>query len=197
MPSAYRYLVLLILLGIHTASAGFGLSRRKTKQAEEPPETEAVVQETGEMAEEDDASTATAVNMDLVDRLIQNSGADAFVLSESVAVDIAAVLQAAQLDPETSLLLLRLKQQGAADSLRLEPDQIVAGLAEMVSEMEMLEVLFTHKGPERAVPEMVKEGLVEADRVSEYQKDPQLLLDDSPPSLYLTFCSLAVAGGYL
>jgi len=197
MLSAYRYLVLLLLLWIHTASAGFGLSRRK-KQPEESPETEAVVQETGEIAEEEDASTtATAVNMDLVDRLIQNSGADAFVLSESVAVDIAAVLQAAQRDPETSLLLLRLKQQGTADSLRLEPDQIVAGLAEMVSEMEMLEVLFTHKGPERAVVEMVKEGLVEADRVSEYQKDPQLLLDDTRKSLYLTFCSLAVAGGYL
>jgi hypothetical protein len=55
---------------------------------------------------------------ELVNRLIEYSGADSFVISDEVATNIATVITAAKTDPKTSLLLLRMKQQGVEATIR-------------------------------------------------------------------------------
>jgi hypothetical protein len=137
---------------------------------------------------------------ELIHRLIENSGADSFVISEDVATNIATVITAAKSDPETSLLLLRMKQQGGKESFDafrrgLTPDLIVSGLAEAVSEMQMAEILF--QDPVRAFIEMEKDGMIPADKIKMYKKNPELLIQDTRKSLYFTVVSLAAAGGYL
>jgi hypothetical protein len=118
-------------------------------------------------------------------------------LPEGTMEQIAVVIEAARKDPETSLLLLRLK--GQDDFVALQRDwsapQIVLGLADTVQEMKMAQILF--QNPARAVVEMERDGLLPAHRVAEYRADPQLLVDDTLKSLYFTFVSYAAAGGYL
>jgi hypothetical protein len=118
-------------------------------------------------------------------------------LPEGTMEQIAVVIEAARKDPETSLLLMRLK--GQADFIALQRDwsapQIVLGLADTVQEMKMAQILF--QNPARAVVEMERDGMLPAHRVAEYRADPQLLADDTLKSLYFTFVSYAAAGGYL
>ena len=132
----------------------------------------------------------------LVGRLLQSQ-----VLSEKQAVDIAALIEAAAKDPETALLLRRLKEgSGAKDAFGdfasdMSALQIAQGLAQALEELEMLEILF--QDPARAVQEMEKEGMIANDRLSAYKKNPDLLEEDTRTHLYFTFVSIAAAGGYL
>jgi hypothetical protein len=119
-------------------------------------------------------------------------------LPEGTIEQIAVVIDAARKDPETSLLLLRLKGQDDFVALQQRDwsaPQIVLGLADTVQEMKMAQILF--QNPARAVVEMERDGLLPAHRVAEYRADPQLLVDDTQKSLYFTFVSYAAAGGYL
>lgn len=146
------------------------------------------------------AKSRATPDPELINRLIENSGADSFVISEEVATNIAAVITAAKSDPETSLLLLRMKQQSGKESFDafrrgLTPDMIVSGLAEAVSEMQMAELLF--EDPAKAFIEMEKEGMIPPDRIKMYRKNPEQLVEDTKKSLYFTVVSLAAAGGYL
>jgi hypothetical protein len=132
----------------------------------------------------------------LISRLLQSQ-----VLSEEQAVDIAALIESASKDPETALLLRRLKEgSGAKDAFGdfasdMSSMQIAQGLAQALEELEMLEILF--KDPARAVREMEKEGMIANDRLSAYKKNPDLLEEDTRKHLYFTFVSIAAAGGYL
>jgi hypothetical protein len=132
----------------------------------------------------------------LIRRLLQSQA-----LSEEQAVDIAALIEAAAKDPETALLLRRLKEgSGAKDAFGdfasdMSALQISQGLAQALEELEMLEILFTD--PARAVREMEKEGMIAKDRLSAYKKNPDLLEEDTRKHLYFTFVSIAAAGGYL
>jgi hypothetical protein len=131
----------------------------------------------------------------LVGRLLQSQ-----VLSEEQAVDIAVLIESAQKDPETALLLRRLKEGSGQEAFGdfasdMSSLQIVQGLAQALEEMGMLEILF--KDPARAVREMEKEGMIANDRLSEYKKNPDLLEEDTRKHLYFTFVSIAAAGGYL
>jgi hypothetical protein len=124
--------------------------------------------------------------------------AESSSLSEEVVESIAIVITAAKKDPETSLLLLRMKQHADFDAFQrdLTAVQIVTGLAEALQEMEMAEMLF-EQDPTKAVAEMENEGMLPPDRIKEYTKNPALLVDDVRKSLYFTFASYAAAGGYL
>jgi hypothetical protein len=132
----------------------------------------------------------------LISRLLQSQ-----VLSEEQAVDIAVLIESAAKDPETALLLRRLKEgSGAKDAFGdfasdMTALQIAQGLAQALEELEMLEILF--QDPARAVREMEKEGMIANDRLSAYKKNPDLLEEDTRKHLYFTFISIAAAGGYL
>jgi hypothetical protein len=151
-----------------------------------------------------DIKGEVVVDEKLVLKLLQASGAlDGLGgIPEQTAIDVAAVIQSASTDPETSLLLHRMKAKGGKEEFLafqrdMSDDQIVSGLAEVVAEMRSLELLFQRLNPNKAYEEMLGEGLVPAGREKEYKMNPQLLEEDVRKSLYFTFVSLAAAGGYL
>lgn len=116
------------------------------------------------------------------------------------AVDIAAILEAAQADPETKAMIAKMKQgeEGKMiDALAKDVTgmEIVHGLKQSLDELKALEILFAD--PERAVVEMEKEGLIEKKRVEFYKKNPEALADETRKGIYFGFVSMAVAGGFL
>lgn len=144
------------------------------------------------------------VDPELVLKLMQASGAfDGFGgIPEQTAIDVAAVIQKASIDPETSLLLLRMKKEQDYNAFKnddgmMTEDQIVSGLAEVIFEMNALETLYREYGPDRAYEELLKEGMIPKNRIKEYKNNPSLLETDKLKSLYFTFITLAAAGGYL
>lgn len=167
--------------------AQFGVASPKKEK-----EAEAHIGVDGETIMEGEKTPSNA----LVGRLLQSQ-----VLSEEQAVDIAVMIESAAKDPETALLLRRLKEgSGAKEAFGdfasdMSGLQIAQGLAQALEELEMLEILF--KDPARAVREMEKEGMIANDRLSEYKKNPDLLEEDTRKHLYFTFVSIAAAGGYL
>jgi hypothetical protein len=151
-----------------------------------------------------DAATGDArvllVDAAIVERLIEDSGADSFRISDQVATNIAKVIASARNDAETRLLVLRMKsgemRSDFADfASDLTPDAIVSGLAATLSEMEMAEILFVD--PNRAFVEMERDGMIPNEHIELYRANPELLATDTRKRLYFTFLSLAAAGGYL
>jgi len=91
-------------------------------------------------------------------------------------------LHIAQTDPETVLLIRRMKQGSGEDAFddfeaEMSPMQIAQGLAQALEEIEMLDYLF--QDPARAVAEMEKEGMIPSDKLTLYKKDPALLEEDT------------------
>jgi hypothetical protein len=154
------------------------------------------VPRTAEQAHVDAATGEASPYAALADQLQSQYAA----LPEQDAIDIAALLTAAKTDPETSLLLFRLKEGSGQDELAAvravsSPEQIVQDLAQALSELKMLEILF--RNPVRAVEEMHKEGMIPVDSLAVYRMDPALLEKDTRQSIYFLFVSLGAAGGYL
>jgi hypothetical protein len=187
MKGLVASLCVLFLLCVNHAAvvdAQFGVASKKAAQ-----EAEVGVDGETTMGENNPSDA-------LINRLLQNQ-----VLSEEQAVDIAVLIESAAKDPETALLLRRLKEgSGAKDAFGdfasdMSSLQIAQGLAEALEELEMLEILF--QDPARAVREMEKEGMIANDRLSAYKKNPDLLEEDTRKHLYFTFVSIAAAGGYL
>ena len=121
-------------------------------------------------------------------------------LTEQQLVDVATVIESAKSDPETSLLLLRMKEQGSYQAManELSASQIVLHLVQTVEEMKALEILFTSVDPDRAVEELIKEGMAGSkERHSEFRKNPSALREEMEKGLYFTFVSIAASGGYL
>jgi hypothetical protein len=177
------YLCVLFTLFAAVVNAQFGVPNPKKAQ-------EAQVGVNGE-TNVPDATPSDA----LVGRLLQSK-----VLSEKQAVDIGLLIESAQKDPETALLLLRLKEGSGEEAFGdfasdMSGLQIAQGLAQALEELQMLEILF--KDPARALREMEKEGMIANGRLSEYKKNPLLLEEDTRKHLYFTFVSIAAAGGYL
>jgi len=71
-------------------------------------------------------------------------------------------------------------------------EEIVGSLLRSMENMKLLELLFS-KGPERALEEMIKDGMIEKTHAKKYKKNPELFLW----GIYFEFVSLAVVGGYL
>lgn len=175
------FVLLLCVCNLSVAKAQFGVKRNAQ---------EAEVGVDGETQVPDDAPSRA-----LVQTLLQHK-----VLSEQQAVDVATLIEGAHQDPETALLLRRMKEgSGEATfddfAAEMSPLHIVQGLAQALEELQMLDYLFAD--PERAFREMEKDGMIPKNKVSEYKKNPALLEEDTRKHLYFSFVSLAAAGGYL
>lgn len=121
-------------------------------------------------------------------------------LDDQMAANVAAVIENARTDPETNLLIRRLKEGGGSAEMEAlkkstTPAEAVEQLVGTLSEMNALEILF--KDPKRAFHEMDNDGMVPKEKWSFYEKNPEALADDVRKSLYFTFVSAAIAGGFL
>ena len=122
-------------------------------------------------------------------------------LSEQDAVDIAAVLQRAKADPETTWLIKKMKEEGSSEVYRdfvsdiTSPQETVQALHVALRELKAIEVLF--QDPERAFQELRKEGLIPPDKIKMYDKNKDLLEADFRKQMYFMLVSYAAAGGYL
>lgn len=115
------------------------------------------------------------------------------------AVDIAAVLQAAQADEDTAIMVSKLKtEEGealAALAKEVTAMEIVQGMKQSLDELKAIEALFSD--PQRAVEEMDREGLLDKGRLEFYTQNPEALADETRKGVYFGFVSMAVAGGFL
>ena len=115
------------------------------------------------------------------------------------AIDIAAIIQAAQADPDTRAMIAKLKGDEASTLEALAKEvtamEIVHGLKQSLDELKAIEILFAD--PERAVVEMEKDGLIDKKKVDFDRKNPDVLADETRKGVYFGFVSMAVAGGYL
>ena len=122
-------------------------------------------------------------------------------LGEQDAVDLAYMIEHISRDPETATMItMLLKDEEQAANLQafikdLTPEQIVVGMKQSMEELKAIEILFSD--PQRAVVEMDQEGMIEKKKLGMYQKNPELLEDDVRKSVYFTFVSLIVAGGFV
>ena len=183
--SSYLFLLLMTWLSFDFVAAQFGMPRKDDGAEAAHVETDGNVH-----------IPANAVSEKLVGELkAAHSGLD-----DETAVNIATIIEHAKSDPETSLLIRRLKEGGGNENMEalrqdLTPNQVIESLAGALSEMNAVEILF--QDPDRAFKEMDKDGLVPPERKSFYKKNPQELADDVRRKLYFTFVSAAVAGGFL
>jgi hypothetical protein len=115
------------------------------------------------------------------------------------AIDIAVVLQAAQADEDTKLMISKLKNDESETLAALAKEvtamEIVQGLKQSLDELKAIEQLFVD--PKRAVKEMDEEGLIEKSRLDFYKQNPEALADETRKGVYFGFVSMAVAGGFL
>lgn len=158
---------------------------------------ETVVQQDGStVAEAEQDPTVTASQ--LAKRLLTEHPN---IINEKDALDIGELLATARNDPETIVLIQRLKYgsgQGHLEDLQKDqtPEEIVQGLQKVMSQLKLFEVIFDRDPPE-AIAELEKEGLVPEEHLPEYRKNPQLLEQDMRKAYYFSFISLAVAGGFI
>jgi hypothetical protein len=119
-------------------------------------------------------------------------------LSEKDAADMSAIIDEAKKDLETMAMITRMKNENS-DALselhKLSTMEVLGGMKEALDNMKLIEYLFQDK--ERAVREMVKEGMIDKAHVKKYRKDPNLLEQDTRRGLYFQFISLAVVGGFI
>jgi hypothetical protein len=182
----------LLLCRVNVASGQFGVAR--SSQQEVVVETDGAHQALED--EHQDEIYNNNVSFELVQKLM-NSHQD---MHQTTAVDIAAIIESAKNDPETVLLLRRIKEGSGADHMKgfqdtMSVEQISAGLAQTMQELQMLDILF--RDPRRAVQEMDKEGMIAKEKLAAYRKDPKLLEEDTRKALYFTFISLATTGGFM
>jgi hypothetical protein len=98
----------------------------------------------------------------------------------------------------TIKLIAKLKDENSDELGELQqlPEvEVMQGLKETLNELKMCDILF--KDQKRALQEMEKEGMIPAKHLKAYQKNPELLEEDTRKGLYFRFVSLAVVGGYL
>ena len=121
-------------------------------------------------------------------------------LDLQLAIDIEALMSSVSKDPETSLLLRRMREGSGEEAFTafrddMSPDGIVVALAQTLDELKMLDILF--RDPQRAVKAMEEDGMIPRDKLPAYKKNPSLLEEDTRRGLYFSFLSLAAAGGYI
>jgi hypothetical protein len=120
-------------------------------------------------------------------------------MSQQDAVDIAQIVQTARSDPETMMLVDKMKREMPNELKELREaqskDSIMLEMKQAMDELKMLDVLF--KDPARAVEEMAKEGMIDKNHIKKYRKNPELLEDDTRKGMYFQFVSLAVIGEFI
>jgi hypothetical protein len=181
-------LTLLVFLPL-AANAQFGVPQTKENNNKA---ADATVDTTGNVETEDNPYAEMALRLQSVAPIdIQD------------AVDIAAVLEAAQADPDTREMIAKMKQGEEGKRLKALAKEVTAmelvyGLQKSLNELKALEGLFADpQAAARAVIEMEKEGLIEKKRVAFYKENPELLGHETRQGIYFGFVSIALAGGYL
>ncbi|KAL3902934.1 MAG: hypothetical protein SGARI_005608 [Bacillariaceae sp.] len=117
------------------------------------------------------------------------------------AVDLAALLDGVSQDPETRMMVEKLKGNGGkqagmdAFSGSMTQTEIVDTLKKTMDELKALEYLF--QDPARAVKEMEKDGMIPKKQVKFYRENPEQLAEDTRKGLYFSLVSLAAAGEFL
>jgi hypothetical protein len=180
-----RSLVLAVLLvlsqQINTSVAEFGVLKEKP--------VDASVDEAGNIQIEGENPYA-----DMATRLQSFAPIDI-----QDAVDIAALLHAAQLDADTNLMISTMKNDQAETLAALAKEvtamEIVQEMKKSLDEWKAMEVLF--QDPQRAFTEMEREGLIDKSRLDFYKANPEALVDETRKGIYFGFVSMAVAGGFL
>jgi hypothetical protein len=136
---------------------------------------------------------------DLVTVLMEVANQETKILNEQDAIDLAAILEQAARDPETQEMISRMQTEEKETLAELKAtatiQDVMMGLQQVLGELKMLEIVFEDK--ERALRLMQEEGMVDPQRVPEYQKNPALLEEDTRKGLYFTFITLAVTAGFL
>lgn len=181
--------ILLVLFSCLHVQAEFGIPRANEKAAGVTVDANGNTQPLG--AEDDYDGLIVAK---LLSALPQT-------MSEQTAVNIATVLKAASKDPETVLMIRRMKEgsgrdtfQGLVSDIR-DMKQVAQALSELYDEIRSMEVLF--KDPVKAYEEMKKDGMIPPDKEKLYEQDPALFEADSRKSIYFAFVGIAAAGGLL
>lgn len=118
------------------------------------------------------------------------------------AVDLAVVIEAAKMDPETQSMIAKLQEgeEGrhlealSKDSTQME---IVQTLKAQLDELKAIEALFMD--PQRAVTELEKEGLLgeKKKNIEYYRENPEALELELQRGVYFGFVSVAAAGGFM
>lgn len=118
-------------------------------------------------------------------------------MPQQEAMDIAGTIEQFQNDPETVQQIASMKQQGTYQEFvkDLSEDQILSGLREAAAAMRSAELLAND--PAKAFVEMEEDGMVPPHRAEEYRQNPELLVQDTLSTLYLTFLTFAGAGGFV
>lgn len=136
---------------------------------------------------------------DLVEALLEVANSEKNILKKQDAVDLAVMLEQAAKDPDTLQMALRIQteEKETIEELRATASiqDVMMGLNQVLGELKMLEVVFEDK--EQALRLMQEEGMIDPNRLPEYQKNPALLEDDTRKGLYFTFVTLAVTAGFL
>jgi hypothetical protein len=115
-------------------------------------------------------------------------------LSDEDSELVHELLQKVKKDPDTLTLVSKLKtvQGPSLDAMKngMSANEKVKQLKNIVSEMQALETLF--QDPVRALKMMNEDGMVPKDKLPLYEKNPQLLEDDTRKGLYFSFITMAV-----
>ena len=134
-------------------------------------------------------------------------------ISSEDALAIAGLLDALMHDTETQSMVRNLQATttdggGEAtndqDNPQLQafvhdatPSEIAMGMVQLLEELRGLNYLYSTLDPVRAVEEMYHDGMVDESNVDYFRSHPEQLPLQIEAGLYVSFVTLAVAGGYL
>jgi hypothetical protein len=115
-------------------------------------------------------------------------------LSDEDSELVHELLQKVKKDPDTLTLVSKLKtvQGPSLDAMKngMSATEKVKQLKNIVSEMQALETLF--QDPVRALKMMNEDGMVPKEKLPLYEKNPQLLEDDTRKGLYFSFITMSM-----
>ena len=116
-------------------------------------------------------------------------------LSDEENAIVKDLLKQIKHDAKTLEMVAKMRSEEAhtleAMFASLSGPEKVRNLKMIIGEFQAVEVLF--KDPVRAVKMMNEDGLIPPARLPEYQRNPQLLEDDTRKGLFFTFVTLALA----
>jgi hypothetical protein len=195
------FILLVLCFSCFHVPAEFGIPRATTATAGD----DGAATTAGGVTIDSNGNTEPAVVEDNYNGLVVAKLLSALpqTMSEQTAVNIATLLKAASNDPETVLLIRRMKEsnsnakeafQGLVSDLR-DMKQVAQSLVELYQEIRALEVLF--RDPVLAYREMKNDGLIPPDKELLYENDPALFETDSRKSIYFAFVGIAAAAGLL
>mmetsp|Transcript_20933 Transcript_20933/g.34583 ORF Transcript_20933/g.34583 Transcript_20933/m.34583 type:complete len:183 (+) Transcript_20933:118-666(+) len=120
-------------------------------------------------------------------------------LSDEESAMVDALIEQMKKDPRTVEMVTRMKSE-EAETLEMmiggmSGPEKVKNLQQILSELKAVEILF--KDPARALKVMNEDGMVPANRLPEYQRNPALLEEDTRKGLYFSFVTMAVSLGLL